>query len=122
MPIYEYDCRDCKKTVSILFLSVSEADNEEIICPECGRKDLERVLSATSLIRTRSEPQKTSSAKIPKNDSESLVKTMKEESRRSRRDYGDDFKEVAHRLEKGEKADSIEKSLRERVGEKMQTH
>lgn len=122
MPIYEYDCRDCKKTVSILFLSVSEADNEEIICPECGRKDLERVLSATSLIRTRSESQKTSSAKIPKNDSESLVKTMKEESRRSRRDYGDDFKEVAHRLEKGEKADSIEKSLRERVGEKMQAH
>lgn len=122
MPIYEYDCLDCKKTVSIFFLTISEAENEQAICPECGQSGLKRILSSTSLIRTRTEPKKRNSAKVPENDSKSLAETMKKESRSSRRDYGDDFKEVAHRLEKGEKSDSIEKSLRARVGEKMQAH
>lgn len=122
MPIYEYDCRDCKKTVSIFFLTISEAENEQTVCPECGQSGLKRVLSSTSLIRARTEPKKTNSAKVTENDSKSLAETMKKESRRSGRDYGDDFKEVAHRLEKGEKPDSIEKSLRARVGEKMQAH
>lgn len=122
MPIYEYDCQDCKKTVSIFFLTISEAENEQAVCPECGQSGLKRVLSSTSLIRARVEPKKTNSPKVAENDSKSLAETMKKESRRSGRDYGDDFREVAHRLEKGEKADSIEKSLRARVGEKMQAH
>ena len=122
MPIYEYDCLDCKKTVSIFFLTISEAENEQAVCPECGRSGLERVLSSTSLIRARTEPKKTISPKITGNDSKSLAETMKKESRHSGRDYGDDFREVTHRLEKGEKPDSIEKSLRARVGEKMQAH
>ena len=122
MPIYEYDCRDCKKTVSIFFLTVSEAENEQAVCPECGQGGLERVLSSTSLIRARAESRKTNSPKVPENDNKSLAETMRKESRRPGRDYGDDFREVAHRLEKGEKPDSIEKSLRARVGEKMQAH
>ncbi|MCY3986865.1 MAG: zinc ribbon domain-containing protein [Candidatus Dadabacteria bacterium] len=122
MPIYEYDCHDCKKTVSIFFLTISEAEDEQAVCPECGQIKLKRVLSSTSLIRAGMEPKKINSPKVPKNDSSLLAETMKKESRRSGRDYGDDFKEVAKRLEKGEKADSIEKSLRARVGEKMQAH
>lgn len=122
MPIYEYDCRDCKKTVSIFFLTVSEAENEQAVCPKCGQSRLNRVLSSTLLIRARAKPEKTNSPKVPQNDSKSLAETMKKESRRSGLDYGDDFREVAHRLEKGEKPDSVEKSLRARVGEKMQAH
>ena len=122
MPIYEYDCQDCKKTVSIFFLTISEAENEQAVCPECGQGGLKRILSSTSLLRDRTEPKKADSPKVPENDSKSLVQTMKKESHRSKRDYGDDFREVVHRLEKGEKADSIEKSLRARVGEKMQAH
>lgn len=122
MPIYEYDCRDCKKTVSIFFLTVSEAENERAVCPKCGQSRLNRVLSSTLLLRDRAKPEKTSSPKVPENDSKSLSETMKKESHRSGLDYGDDFREVAHRLEKGEKPDSIEKSLRARVGEKMQAH
>ena len=122
MPIYEYDCRDCKKTVSIFFLTVSEAENEQAVCPECGQSGLKRVLSPTSLIKARAESKKTNSPKVPEDDSKSLAETMKKESRRSKQDYGDDFREVTHRLEKGEKPDSIEKSLRARVGEKMQAH
>ena len=122
MPIYEYNCQDCQKTVSILFLTISEADDEEIICPDCGEKNLERIISRASVIKVHNETGKGNSRKMLKNDTESLAKRMKEEKSKSKQDYGDDFKEVAHRLEKGENPDSIEKSLRKRVGEKMQTH
>jgi len=47
---------------------------------------------------------------------------MRREKSKSSQNYGDDFKEVAHRLEKGENANSVEKSLRKRVGEEMETH
>ena len=43
---------------------------------------------------------------------------MRSSMRKSGQDYGTEFKEVAHRLEKGESANSIEKSLRNRSGEK----
>ena len=122
MPSYEYDCRNCKETVSVFFLTVSEAENQQAVCPECGQSGLRRILSPTSLLRARAEPGKANSPKVPENDSKSLAETMRKESLRSGRDYGDDFREVAHRLEKGEKSDSIEKSLRARVGEKMQAH
>ena len=122
MPIYEYNCLDCKKTVSILFLSISEATSGETVCPECGKKNLSRVVSGVSVIKGSKKPQKADSSKSPKNDPKSLAETMRRENTKSRQDYGDDFKEVKHRLEKGEKPDSIEKSLRKRVGEEMGPH
>ena len=47
---------------------------------------------------------------------------MRESSRKSKADYGEQFREVAGRLEKGEPSKSIEKKLRKRVGETMETH
>ena len=122
MPIYEYNCSDCNKIVSILFLSISEANNDENLCPDCGKKNLTRVLSGVSVLKGKSDPKTTKPAKSYNNDSKSLSDTMKRENSKSKQDYGDDFKEVAHRLEKGENANSIEKKLRKRVGEEMETH
>jgi len=122
MPIYEYNCNDCKKKVSILFLSMSEVENQDTVCPECGHKNLERLVSGVSVIKGTKNQKKKKSAKIQRNDPKSLAETMRNESRKSKRDYGDDFKEVAQRLEKGENPDSVEKSLRKRVGEEMEIH
>jgi len=122
MPIYEYNCSDCNKVVSILFLSISEANNEECLCPECGKNNLTRVLSGVSVLKGGKKPIQQNPRKSYNNDSISLSETMRREKSKSRQNYGDDFKEVAHRLEKGENANSIEKSLRKRVGEEMETH
>ena len=122
MPIYEYSCEDCKETVSIFFLSISEANNEESECPRCGSKNLKRILSGVSVIKGKSKPQKSKTTTQNKENTQKLAKTMRKASKKSRRGYGDDFKEVASRLEKGESSTSIEKSLRDRVGEKMQVH
>jgi hypothetical protein len=52
------------------------------------------------------------------NDPQSLAQRMQMAARG--RDMGDDFREVAARLEKGEQTATIEASLRRRVGETMQ--
>ncbi|MEE9238865.1 MAG: zinc ribbon domain-containing protein [Thermodesulfobacteriota bacterium] len=124
MPIYEYFCSDCNKDVSILFLSFSEAIENNPACPDCGNKKLERLLSKVSIAHNKKEPDTFKTPTINSNleDPKSLADTMNKTSSNSKADYGDDFREVAGRLKKGESATSIEKKLRKRVGETMETH
>lgn len=124
MPIYEYHCPKCLKEVSIFFLTVSEAGGKKPSCPECGSRKLGRVMSNIS---PASKADETGAAAAPKagagaEDTASLARVMRESSRRSKADYGEQFREVAGRLEKGESSVSIEKKLRKRVGETMETH
>lgn len=124
MPIYEYHCSDCNQDVEVFFLSFKEASEEKPICPECGCEKLERVISNVSVTKEKipsntSDSQKQNSQK---EDTKTLADTMKKADSQAKKGYGDDFKEVAARLEKGESSTSIEKSMRARVGEKMETH
>ena len=48
MPIYEYRCLECGK-VSEIFLHSFSSENVE--CPICGSKNLEKLLSASYAIR-----------------------------------------------------------------------
>lgn len=41
MPLFEYECKDCRKTFEVL---VKNAD-DKISCPECGSKKVEKMLS-----------------------------------------------------------------------------
>lgn len=43
MPVYEYLCQSCRKTVSIFFRSFSAQPDPA--CPECGGKQLRRKIS-----------------------------------------------------------------------------
>ena len=114
MPIYEYLCSPCEKVVNLLFRSYDEANKITIICPSCGKRDLRRLMSASSIssgIKSILKPNKSP------NDPQLLAQTMRSSMRKSGQNYGDEFMEVAHRLEKRESPDSIEKSLRKRSGE-----
>lgn len=125
MPIYEYYCSGCDKEVSIFFLSVSEAQEEKPACPECGSKNLGRLISNVSTVsKPDNTKNKDTQRKSPAagEDTAALARVMRESSRKSKADYGEQFNEVAGRLEKGESSESIEKSLRKRVGETMETH
>ena len=48
MPIYDYKCRECGK-VSEMFLR--SPDSKDIKCPNCGSDNLERLISASYMIR-----------------------------------------------------------------------
>ena len=123
MPIYEYRCNDCEKEVSIFFLSFADAQSEEALCPECGSKRLERIVSGVSVLKEKKSVAQNPSHRttFKEDDPGSLARTMDDAARKSSANYGDDFKEVKNRLEKGESATSIEKSMRKRVGESMES-
>ena len=124
MPVYEYECHDCEKEVSIFFLSFADARNEEAVCPECGSKRLERIISGVAVLKEKRPVAPAASPGGTTHKGEdplSLARTMDDAARKSSADYGDDFKEVKGRLEKGESATSVEKRMRKRVGESMDT-
>lgn len=43
MPIYEYDCKQCRRPFEKLIRSIPSS--EPILCPECGSAEIERTLS-----------------------------------------------------------------------------
>ncbi len=51
MPLYEYECKSCEKTVEAL---VRTAD-EPVACPECGASDIERVFSVPAAPSVKSK-------------------------------------------------------------------
>ena len=114
MPIYEYICNPCNKRVNLFFRSYDEADRITAVCPDCDNSDLRRLISASSISSGKnSTPQQ----KISPNNPHLLAQKMRSSMRKSGKDYGNEFNEVVHRLEKGENPNSIEKSLRKRSGE-----
>jgi putative FmdB family regulatory protein len=42
MPIYEYECRDCSERFEVFVFSGKQID---IICPKCGHKNTEKLIS-----------------------------------------------------------------------------
>jgi len=52
MPIYEYRCRDCGRIQEFLILNGHE---QEIVCPNCGSKQMEKVISPASFMFSDSQ-------------------------------------------------------------------
>ena len=50
MPIYEYNCQNCKCKVSIYFKSYDAASSAA--CPKCGSQDLQRLFSTFKVKKT----------------------------------------------------------------------
>jgi len=53
MPIYQYDCSDCRRSVEILFRSAAKASDAR--CPECGSSRLQRRISRVARVRRARE-------------------------------------------------------------------
>jgi putative FmdB family regulatory protein len=48
MPIYEFKCRQCGRVVEVLQRG---DEDREVQCHGCGSRDMERMISASNLIR-----------------------------------------------------------------------
>jgi putative FmdB family regulatory protein len=53
MPIYEYQCADCRRRVSLLVMRIS--DPEPPRCPRCGGGGLPRLMSRFATIRSEDD-------------------------------------------------------------------
>jgi putative FmdB family regulatory protein len=45
MPVYDYVCKDCRKTFERI-LTLHEHDSEQMRCPHCGSKNIEQEAAA----------------------------------------------------------------------------
>ena len=52
MPVYDYLCRDCKKSFE-LALTLHEHDSEQMKCPYCDSKNIEQEAAAFYAVTSR---------------------------------------------------------------------
>ncbi len=62
MPIYEYCCQKCNRKFEKIFLPQEE--EEDVICPECGSRDVKKQLSPAG-IRPKGIPKGRGGFKVP---------------------------------------------------------
>src|SRR5215468_9484381 len=117
MPIYEYHCADCDEKFTLLIRNLSDVEKTDKVCPECGGRNVTKLISRVAVLSGAAESP--ASAHNTNSPAE-LVRTMRDASQRLGSDMGDEFHEVAHRLEKGESSKNIERSLRKPVGQVME--
>lgn len=116
MPIYEYVCHDCKRRVSLLWRSFTDAQEREAICPRCGGAHLTRLISRVAVLRSAesrlddlSDPS--SMGDLDESDPKSLARFMRKMASETGEDLGPEFEEVVGRLEAGEDPESIEQTM-----------
>ena len=71
MPIFEYQCKDCKSKFEILHKS--STSKEEVLCPECRSKNSVKLISTFNSVETNSSDFSnsncaTGSCDIPSNE------------------------------------------------------
>lgn len=96
MPIYEYQCRKCKKISSFLLLRATE--EVEPFCRTCGNKDMERIISRVGVIKGEEkrmeslfDPSRLSG--LDENDPRSIERFMKRMGRELGDELGEDFRQ-----------------------------
>jgi putative FmdB family regulatory protein len=94
MPIYEYECHDCRKRVSLLVLRPSAAASP--VCPVCGGSALSRLMSRFATVKSEDArldalAESPSFGDLDENNPASVARFMKKMGREFGDDLGDDF-------------------------------
>jgi len=94
MPIYEYECGDCRRRVSLLIRAA--ADAAAPTCPRCGSAALSRLMSRFASpksedARMDSLGDSSSFGDLDENDPASVGRFMKKMGREFGEDLGGDF-------------------------------
>lgn len=104
MPVYEYLCQDCRRTVSIFYRSFSaQADP---VCPECGGTRLRRKISRVIIARGgRRFLNEVDTGRLMGEYGGRDKKSQAEWARRVAGELGEagsDFREMAEKVEAGQ--------------------
>jgi putative FmdB family regulatory protein len=97
MPIFEYQCRACRKKMSALVLS--RARESDVRCTHCDSADLERLWSRFSSpksedARMESLADPSALAGLDENDPRSVARFMKKMGREMGEDVGGDIEQA----------------------------
>jgi putative FmdB family regulatory protein len=121
MPIYEYRCPDCKKKVAVFFRTLSAVDHSAARCPQCGGKNLTRLISRVRALRSEESrldglADDSMLSGLDENDPKSMGRMLRKMARETGEDMPPEFDEAMGRLEAGESPESIEQSMPELAG------
>jgi putative FmdB family regulatory protein len=121
MPIYEYRCPDCKKKVTVFFRTLSAVDHSAARCPQCGGKNLTRLISRVRALRSEESrldglADDSMLSSLDENDPKSMGRMLRKMAREAGEDMPPEFDEAVGRLEAGESPESIEQSMPELAG------
>ena len=116
MPIYEYFCRNCRKRVSVFFRTMSAAQSETALCPECASADLHRLMSRVRVLKSDDSRMDDMAdpgmlAGLEHEDPRALASFMRRMSDEMGEPMDAEMDEMVGRLEAGESPEEIEKSL-----------
>lgn len=108
MPIYEYECRDCRRVVSLLVLRPAAAEAPR--CPRCGGAALTRLMSRFATVKSEEArldalAGDASFGDIDENDPASVARFMKKMGREMGDDLGDDLDEAVDEAMAGSEDD-----------------
>jgi putative FmdB family regulatory protein len=97
MPIYEYECGDCRRCVSLLIRTASDAAVPT--CPRCGSAALSRLMSRFASPKSEDARldalgDSSTFGDLDENDPASVGRLMKKMGREFGDDLGDDFEEA----------------------------
>jgi putative FmdB family regulatory protein len=118
MPIYEYNCLDCRKRVSVFFRTFGEASDEAARCPRCNGANLRRLVSRVAVLRSEESrldnmADESFMPGLENEDPRALASFMRKMSDEMGEPMDAEMSEVVDRLEKGESPEAIEKSMPE---------
>jgi putative FmdB family regulatory protein len=93
MPIYEYHCADCRRTVSLLVMRISDPTPPR--CPRCGGVELRRLMSRFATVRSDEDrldslADPSSLGDLNEDDPQSVARWMKKMGSEMGEDLGDD--------------------------------
>ena len=116
MPLYEYFCRNCRKRVSVFFRTMSAAQSETALCPECASADLHRLMSRVRVLKSDDSRMDDMAdpgmlAGLEHEDPRALASFMRRMSDEMGEPMDAEMDEMVGRLEAGESPEEIEKSL-----------
>ena len=94
MPIYEFECRTCRKKTSAIVMVRERVD--EVRCKHCGSADLERLWSRFAApksedARLESLADPSALGGVDENDPASVARFMKKMGKEMGEDFGDDI-------------------------------
>lgn len=117
MPIYEYRCQQCRRTVTIFQRSFTPDPSPR--CDHCGSPNLQRLISRVTVVRSmqnlsddflsRAEPPDES-------DPRAMARWMRDMGHQMGQDLGPEFDEMTEKMEAGDMPQDLEEDGDEDLG------
>ena len=122
MPIYEYQCKNCRQKARKFWRSFGTVDDASLECPGCGAHEFQRLVSRVALLHSEeshleSLADPTALGDLDEQDPRSLGRWLRKMSSEMGEEMPPEFDEVIDRLESGQSPEEIEESMPELADE-----